>query len=198
MSKIDMLAKAGLLNFKEPWKLQTHYEVIMGSVAYGVSNDTSDIDLYAVCTPPKEMIFPHMAGHIRGFGPEPQNFESCQQHHIQHLDKEYDISLYSIVNYFHLCADNNPNMIDSLFVPGRCVLHKDNVGTILRDNRQKFLHKGAYHRYKGYAYQQLKKIKTKNSDNKPLKKIQEFEKIHDISNKTNMIDILQEIRKRGL
>ena len=43
------------------------YEVIMGSVAYGVSNDSSDMDIYAFAIPPKTLMFPHLRGEIPGF-----------------------------------------------------------------------------------------------------------------------------------
>jgi len=35
-----------------------HYLTIMGSVAYGVSADASDMDVYGFCIPPKEVVFP--------------------------------------------------------------------------------------------------------------------------------------------
>jgi len=37
------------------------YETIMGSVAYGVSSDTSDVDLYGWAIPPKDDVF-HIFG----------------------------------------------------------------------------------------------------------------------------------------
>jgi endonuclease YncB( thermonuclease family) len=46
----------------------TMYETIMGSVAYGVSDDTSDFDTLGFCIPPKDTLFPHLAGEIEGFG----------------------------------------------------------------------------------------------------------------------------------
>src|SRR4029453_6288169 len=58
------------------------YETMMGSVAYGVSSDTSDMDVYGICLPPKDMVFPHLAGEILGFGSQIKRFESWQQHHI--------------------------------------------------------------------------------------------------------------------
>ena len=36
------------------------YEVIMGSVAHGVSDDNSDMDIYGFCIPSKDYIFPHL------------------------------------------------------------------------------------------------------------------------------------------
>ena len=36
------------------------YEIVMGSIAYGVSNDNSDMDVYGFSIPPKEVIFPSL------------------------------------------------------------------------------------------------------------------------------------------
>lgn len=141
-----------------------HYETMMGSVAYGVSGDSSDVDVYGFCIPPKTYIFPHLAGEIDGFGTQHKRFHQWQQHHVD--DKEakkiYDFSIYSIVKYFDLCMDNNPNMIDSLFTPDFCVLHITQVGQMVRDNRDIFLHKGAWHKFRGYAYSQMHKAEIKN------------------------------------
>ena len=56
---------------------------------------------------------------------------------------------------------NNPNIIDSLFTPVNCVLHTTRVGDIVRENRKLFLHKGAWSKFKNYAYAQLHKLSTK-------------------------------------
>lgn len=139
------------------------FEVIMGSYAYGVSSDASDIDIYGFTIPPKDMVFPHLAGHIPGFGNSPKNFENWQEHHIidKSARKQYDISIYSIIKYFNLCMGNNPNMIDSLFVPYECITHSTNISNMIRDKRHMFLHKGCYHKFKGYAYSQLHKAEIK-------------------------------------
>ena len=64
-----------------------HYEVIMGSFAYGVTSDTSDMDVYGFCIPPKDMIFPHLRGEIQGFGKkDKKRFEQFQQHKIMDAD----------------------------------------------------------------------------------------------------------------
>jgi len=55
-------------------------------------------------------------------------------------------------------------MIDSLFVPTECVLHSTAVGELVRDSRKKFLHKGCWHNFKGYAYSQLHKMGGKNPE----------------------------------
>jgi predicted nucleotidyltransferase len=140
----------------------------MGSVAYGVSGDTSDIDVYGFCIPPKDIVFPHLAGIIPGFGKQHQKFEQYQEHHIKSpdSDKEYDLSIYSIIKFFQLCMENNPNMLDSLFTPRRCVLHSTAVGEMVRDRRKMFLHKGCWPKYKGYAYAQLQKMRGQKREGK--------------------------------
>lgn len=156
------------------------YEVIMGSVAYGVSSDTSDMDVYGFCIPPKDYIFPHLRGEIPGFGSTGPTFDQYQEHHIVdesalgNRGREYDITIYSIVKFFQLCMENNPNMIDSLFVPRRCILYSSQIGEIVRENRHVFLHKGAWHKFKGYAFSQVHKMKTKKPIGKRKAMLEEY------------------------
>jgi predicted nucleotidyltransferase len=128
-SKIQELEKRKLI--KPPRWLATNvmYETIMGSKAYNVSSDSSDMDIYGFCIPTKELVFPHLAGEIMGFGKQKERFDQFQQHHIFDDDalggdgREYDVQIFSIVKYFQLAMENNPNLIDSLFTPQNCVLH---------------------------------------------------------------------------
>lgn len=181
----------------------TMYETIMGSAAYGVSTDDSDMDVYGFCIPPKVLVFPHLSGEIAGFGRQIQRFECYTQHHI--LDKDalrgkgrsYDLSIYSIIRYFQLCMDNNPNMIDSLFTPQDCVLYCTNVGNMVRDKRKIFLHKGSWHKFKGYSYAQLNKVNN-SSKGKDIIKIREFEDKHNLSHKITYKELKDEMKIRGL
>lgn len=141
-----------------PWLPEnTHYMVLMGSSAYGVSNDLSDMDIYGFCIPPKDIVFPHTIGHLEGFGQSPPKFDVWTEHHIKSQDgkKEYDFSIHSIIKYLGLVMENNPNMIDSLFVPDNCVMFITKIGKMVRDRRKEFLHKGSMQKFKGYAYAQI-------------------------------------------
>jgi hypothetical protein len=116
------------------------------------------------------MVFPHLAGEIHGFGRQLQRFDQWSEHHVPNPDGkavQYDITVFGIVKYFQLCMDNNPNMIDSLFTPRRCIVHATLVGEYVRENRKKFLHKGAWHKFKGYAYSQMAKIRNKVNASAP-------------------------------
>ncbi len=176
MNVVKDLSDKGLI--KPPKWLADNicYLTTMGSIAYGVSDDTSDLDVYGFCIPPKDYIFPHLAGYIEGFGNQKQSFEQYQQHHIDAGDgkRTYDFSVYNIVKYFQLCAENNPNMIDSMYTPQFCVLSTTKIGNIIRDNRDSFLHKGCYHKFRGYAFSQLHKAELVRKDPLILK-IREFE-----------------------
>jgi len=173
---VQRLAKRGLISPPDYVVKQTQYEVMMGSIAYGVSGDESDIDIYGFCIPDKNVVFPHLGGEILGFGRQKKRFEQYQQHHIDDPSnkKEYDITIYNIVKYFDLCLNNNPNMIDSLFVPQRCILHSTQVGNLVREHRKMFLHKGSWHKYKGYAFSQLHKMRIKNPEGKRKEMIEKY------------------------
>lgn len=170
------------------------YLTVMGSQAYGVSTDTSDQDIYGVCIPPKELVFPHLAGEIPGFGRQIQRMEVWQEHHVQNPDKkvEYDFAVYSIVKFFQLCMENNPNMIDSLFVPRTAIIHSTPIAEIIRENRKLFLHKGAWHKFKGYAYAAINKLRGKTM-------IREFLQIcnkHNLPLTITLEEVENEIQKR--
>jgi len=173
-SVTQKLHKRGLIH-PPPWlPMNVHYETVMGSVAYGCAdtsvkkNRVADTDVYGFAIPPKDYIFPHLRGEIAGFGTHGETFHNWQKHHILDEDanagkgEEFDISLFNIVSFFELCRGNNPNMIDSLFVPENCILHCTNVGQIVRDNRRLFLSKLCWKKFRGYAMTQLKKMNDKN------------------------------------
>lgn len=176
-SRLSLTAKKGLTQPPKWLPDNVHYEVITGSVAYGVSSDTSDMDVVGFVMPPLDMMFPHLRGEIPGFGTQVARFEQYSQHHIYDAEasQEYDFTMYSIVKFFNLCMENNPNMVDTLFVPQRCVLHCTPTAQIVRDHRKLFLHKGSFHKFRGYAFSQLSKIGTKANASNP-KRMESIEK----------------------
>lgn len=153
------------------WLAQnTLYLTIMGSVAYGVSEDTSDFDTYGYAIPPRHFLFPHLRGHIAGFGKEPEKFDNYQQHHCFDPDalggkgREYDFDIYNITRFFTLCMKGTPNSIDALYTPRNCVLHSTFVSEMVRDKRHLFLSKKIWWTFKGYSLSQLNKANGKNPE----------------------------------
>lgn len=145
----------------------TVYLTRMGSVAYGVSTNLSDADVYGVVVPPLEYLFPHLRGEVFGFGKQQQRFNCWQEHHVNSGSVQYDFSVYNLVDYLTLLMDCNPNMIDSLFTEEEDVLHTSPVAKLMRDNRKLFLHKGAYYKFCGYAHSQWAKMRNKRGHDNP-------------------------------
>jgi len=167
-SRAQLMKQKGLISPPKWLTPNIHYETIAGSQSYGINSDDSDMDIVGFCIPPKEDVFPHLAGIIPGFGTQRDKFNVWQQHHVTDKEtrQEYDFAIYSIVSYMSLAMDNNPNILDSLFTPQRCVLFCTTVAQLVRDNRKSFLHKGSYQKFRGYMFSQLHKIGTKaNSAN---------------------------------
>jgi len=160
----------------------TCYLTISGSISYGCADtnadEASDFDTIGVCTPPKENVFPHLGGYIRGFD-EPPDMQPgyggngvYEEHHINDptarggKGRQYDLNIYNIIKFVRECAKGNPNLIDSLFTRRECVLHCTQVGNILRDNRKLFFAKHLWATYKGYAYSQSHKMTGKQPKGK--------------------------------
>jgi uncharacterized protein len=172
VSTLQRLTDRGLVKPPRWLPANVQYETVMGSAAYGVESDDSDVDVYGWAIPPKEDAFPHLRGEIPGFGRQAPRFAQFQEHHVCDPDalagrgRTYDLTVFGVVKFFALAMDNNPNVIDSLFTPATCVLHSTRVGNLVRENRRLFLHRGAWPKFKGYAYSQLHKLAIKDPKGK--------------------------------
>lgn len=184
------------------------YLTICGSHSYGVA-DTAvkdskmpDMDIYGICIPPKDYLFPHLRGEVTGFGTPGPRFEQWSQHHIIDADahgghgQEYDFTIFNIVKYFELCRTGNPNMIDTLFTHETCILHCTKIGRMIRDNRKLFISKEIWAKFRGYAASQLHKIRTKEPEGKNT--FMKYEDDKNIPRTTSLTQVEEEMRKRGL
>lgn len=150
---------------------RVHYETLSGSHAYGVANENSDTDVVGFCIPPKEIVFPHMRGEIHGFGRQKKEFKHFDADQFEDADGEvWDLTMFSIVEYFAQCMDNNPNWLETLFTPERCLITNTTVAKHVRNNRKLFLHKGSFHRFRGFTKSQINKMKKRGRNESRLLK----------------------------
>lgn len=121
------------------------------------------------------MIFPHTAGIIEGFTQGKETFNHYQEHQVKDIDanRVYDFTVYSIVRYFRLLSNGNPNIVDSLYTDQDCILHITNIGQLVRENRKLFLSKRMWQSYKNYAFSQMKKMSSKNRTGKRAVQIEQ-------------------------
>jgi predicted nucleotidyltransferase len=137
------------------------YLTVMGSRAYETNTENSDYDFYGFIVPPIEIIFPHLSGYIAGFGRTYSPFEQYQVQHVQHPQYgEIDFTIYNIVKYFQLVMNGNPNMVDSLFTSNSSVIHCDEVGELVKDNRHLFLSEKLFHACRGMGYSHISRLKS--------------------------------------
>lgn len=170
------LEKKGLIHPPSFLVSNTCYLTIMGSHSYGTADtnaeEKSDWDIYGITLATKEILFPHLAGEIYGFGRQKKRFEQFLATHVCDQDaaagkgREYDITVFNIIKFFMLAMECNPNILDSIFTPQECVLHCTQVGNMIRENRKIFLSKAVFPKMKGYSYSQLHKMTTKEPSGK--------------------------------
>lgn len=112
-----------------------------GSHLYGFATAASDEDYRGVFIPNKDYVL--------------------GMKHVEQVEqKEPDRVLYAIGKFFQLALNNNPNIIELLYVPKERMIYMDSVWELVRKNAHLFLSKKCRHSFGGYAHAQLKRIHT--------------------------------------
>ena len=123
------------------------YNYIRGSHAYGLQkpDGSSDIDTAGVFIEPNEWIL--------GLG---LDFEDQIQ------DERGDNVWYSLKKFMNMLLSSNPTVLESLFIPEKCVLYEHPIMTNIKKCRDKFITKACFKPFLGYAYEQIKKCRSLN------------------------------------
>ena len=129
------------------------YATVGGSRAYGVVTPDSDTDIYGVCIPTIDQVFPHMQGVVPYFGQQVKPWL-----HWQYQGQNLDISVYSLVRFFDLAMKGNPNIIELLFTSPDLVMHNTVLGDMLVGSRDLFLTNNIIPRFLGFYYSQRNKL----------------------------------------
>jgi len=119
------------------------YKVIAGSKAYGLDLPTSDTDIRGIFMLPNE----YLLGNIK-----------CEQVN----DTTNDIVYYELNRFIHLLKENNPNIIENLFVPSDKILFNSHKMDILYNAKEKFLTTKCRNTFGGYSISQIKKARGLN------------------------------------
>jgi uncharacterized protein len=128
-----------------------------GSVAHGMyvpKNDPDSIDdkdVMGVYVGPLE--------HYLGFGRDDV---------YEKWEGEWDCVFYELKKFVGLLLNCNPNVLSLLWVPPNGVIYESPLGERLRQNRQLFVTKKAYHSFSGYAHAQFKKMVSFNQQAQEL------------------------------
>lgn len=117
------------------------FEYVSGSHLYGFAGKESDKDVRGVFIMPKIFLV---------LNDKPQQIE----------DSDSDTVFFELHKYISLLSDNNPQFIESLFVPDNFVLYKNEIFDKIINNKKIFISKACKFRFLGYGLSQLKRIKT--------------------------------------
>lgn len=121
--------------------------MIRGSQAYGTNTPESDIDYGGICMPSEDVLY--------GI----DSFEQEETWVDENGDK-VDKSIYVFSKAVDLMAANNPNMMDYLCCPDRCVEFEHPIWKQIRDNRDLFISRNTKMSFLKYGLAQLSRIKT--------------------------------------
>lgn len=116
-----------------------------GSHAYGTSLPTSDVD-------------------IRGVFLADPLYYLTPWYNVKEIDipDQEDGKVYELHKFLQLLTDQNPNIVETLWVDEADIITNSPAYQILREHRDTFLSTKCAHTYSGYAHAQLKRIKGHN------------------------------------
>src|SRR6476620_679369 len=128
-----------------------------GSVAHGMyvpksdPNSIDDKDLMGIYIGPLE--------HYLGFG---------RKDVYEKWEGEWDCVFYELRKFIGLLLNSNPNVLSLLWLKPNQVIYESELGARLRENRDLFVTKKAYHSFSGYAHAQFKKMISFNQEAQAL------------------------------
>ena len=120
----------------------TIFKTLSGSRLYGTSDENSDYDYRGVCIPPEKYWW--------GFSSK----------FSQYAPEHEDVCLYGLQKFVQLAAQNNPNVIELLWVPSKYWEYGTPFWEQLVQHRDLFLSKRCYHTFRGYAHSQLRRMRN--------------------------------------
>ena len=144
--QVDRLLPEGLISLC--WR---------GSVAHGMYVPQSDPD----SIDDKDVMGLYIAPleHYLGFGREDV---------YEKWEGEWDCVFYELRKFVNLLLNCNPNVLSLLWLKPNGIIYENAYGTRLREHRDLFVTKKAYHSFSGYAHAQFKKMISFNQEAQAL------------------------------
>ena len=144
--QVDRLLPEGLISLC--WR---------GSVAHGMyvpksdPDSIDDKDVMGIYIGPLE--------HYLGFGREDV---------YEKWEGEWDCVFYELRKFIGLLLNCNPNVLSLLWLKPNGIIYESEIGAQLREHRDLFVTKKAYHSFSGYAHAQFKKMISFNQEAQAL------------------------------
>lgn len=131
---------------------------VVGSTAYGLDHEGSDVDRLGVYVAPIDVVLGLNGSSLD----DPQSKQTVDDTLVQHAP---DLTLHEVGKYVSLALQCNPTILELLWLPEHEV--RTHLGQLLVEHRQDFLStdrvKG---RYGGYAKAQAERLMRRNAEGK--------------------------------
>lgn len=83
-------------------------------------------------------------------------------------EADWDCVFYELRKFIGLLLNCNPNVLSLLWLKPNGIIYESTLGARLRENRDLFVTKKAFHSFSGYAHQQFKKMISFNQEAQTL------------------------------
>jgi hypothetical protein len=129
---------------------------LTGSQAYGIATPSSDKDYKGVFIAPKDYYlgFKSVEQKDSGWDTEPGTGD------FSYLDGVKDCVVYELRKFLTLVGNNNPNILETLWLDGEFYYHVSPVGEKLLSYREAFLSQKVRGSFAGYAYAQIRRVEN--------------------------------------
>ena len=136
------------MKIRQPNEMLTDQTIVKhyaGSLSYGTNLESSDVD-------------------IRGIFCADSVYHRSPWYSVAEVNiaSEEDTKLYELTKYLKLCVDQNPNILESLWVDDASIITSSAAYDYLTSVRHELLSSKCVFTYSGYAFSQLKRIKGHN------------------------------------
>jgi hypothetical protein len=129
---------------------------LTGSQAYGTAIESSDCDYKGVFIAPKDYYlgFKSVEQKDSGWDTEPGTGE------FPYLDRIKDCVVYELRKFLTLVGNNNPNILETLWLDDEFYCHISPVGAKLLSYREAFLSQKVRGSFAGYGYAQIRRVEN--------------------------------------
>lgn len=139
-----------------------------GSHLYGTNTPESDEDFVGIFIPDKEYVM----GMKRV---DEVDFSVVSKKSDGKNDSDaVDYKLYSLQKFMRLATENNPNILEMLFVNKENIIFINDFGQRLLNAASLFVHAGLKHKFTGYAASQKKKMIMRSDNFNELNSVYDY------------------------
>jgi len=159
-------------------------ELRIGSHLYGTNTLTSDEDYSGVFIPSEDYVFGLLT--VNEVDESVVSKLATNKNSPDAIDKKF----YELRRFLKLAMDNNPNVIEQVFVNSENIISIDKYGQLILDNALLFPYKGLTPKFLGYASGQKKRMQVKPENHSALEIGLEY--LKNKHEKLRLVDVLNE------